>query len=270
MVKKEALRTRLALGWEVERAIATDKHDQTLPEYTYNGRTMTLRGWAERIGTTYHTLYKRVVTQDLSIGDALALGPGSAKHEEPLTAFGETKAIHQWAVDPRANATATTISKRVKAGWSARQAITEEPVHRHGLGSGAPWAAFGRRMGLPDWARLSQISEQTLRKQMDHHAMTLQDALQSLGWLPDWHGRATDVIQINALDLQPGDLVVEVGEGEEQLLSVRRTAVSPEFATGRAAAATGRSTAVRSAHVPVSRPARLSEPTSDPRAARAR
>ncbi|MFF2746461.1 hypothetical protein ACFVVA_13045 [Kitasatospora sp. NPDC058048] len=150
MVKKEALRTRLALGWDPERAIGTEKHDQTLPEYIFNGRTMTLRGWAEQIGTTYHTLYRRVALQDLSIEDALALGPGSARDDQPLTAFGETKPVYMWAVDPRANATATTIYRRIDACWSARQAITEEPFHRNGLGGGAPWAAFGRRMGLPD------------------------------------------------------------------------------------------------------------------------
>ncbi|MFF2657374.1 hypothetical protein ACFVUH_08410 [Kitasatospora sp. NPDC058032] len=234
---------------------------------------MTLRGWAEQIGTTYHTLYNRVVTKDLSIGDALALGPGSAKGEAPLTAFGETKAIHQWAVDPRANATATTITRRVEAGWSARQAITEEPVHRGGLGRGAPWAAFGRRMGLPDWARLSQIPERALSAQMDNHSMTLEDALQSMGWLPDWHGRAADLLQIGARDLRPGDLVVEVpapDHGGEQLFSVRRTAAPPEPAAGCAAAAVSRSSAIRPAQRPASRPARLTEPTTTPSATRAR
>ncbi|MER7701627.1 hypothetical protein ABTX81_01830 [Kitasatospora sp. NPDC097605] len=107
---------------------------------------MTLRGWAEQIGTAYHTLYQRVPRQDLSIEDALALGPGSARDDQRLTAFGETKPVYMWAVDPRASVTATTIYKRIDAGWSARQAITEEPLHRHGLGGGAPWAAFGRRL----------------------------------------------------------------------------------------------------------------------------
>ncbi|MBV6695555.1 hypothetical protein KV557_00240 [Kitasatospora aureofaciens] len=269
MVKKEALRTRLALGWEPERAIATDKHDQTLPEYTFNGRTMTLRGWAEQIGTTYHTLYNRVVTQDLSIGDALALGPGSARDDKPLTAFGETKPVYMWAVDPRANATATTIYKRIEDGWSARQAITEEPVHRHGLGSGAPWAAFGRRMGLPDWARLSEVPEQTLRNLMDGHSMTLEDALQSMGWLPDWHGRGAQVLQIRAFDLRPGDLVVEAplpDDGEEQLLTVRRSSAGPGFE--RAAAAASRSTAIRSVPGSIPRAARLAEPPTRPTSAR--
>ncbi|MEU9074561.1 hypothetical protein AB0D22_07745 [Kitasatospora sp. NPDC048538] len=271
MVKKEALRTRLALGWAPERAISTDKHDQTLPEYTYNGRTMTLRGWAEQIGTTYHTLYNRVVTQDLSIGDALALGPGSARDHQPLTAFGETKPAYLWAVDPRANATATTIYKRIEAGWSAQQAITEDPLHRHGLGSGAPWAAFGRRMGLPDWARLSQIPEQSLRTLMDNHALTLEDALQSMGWLPDWHGRGAKVLQILASDLRPGDLVVEVpiaDHGDEQPLIVRLAGSAP--GADRAAAAASHTTAIRSAPGSIPRPARLAGPPTRPSAIRSR
>lgn len=91
--------------------------------------------------------------------------------------------------------------------------------------------------------------------------MTLEDALQSMGWLPDWHGRGAEVVQVSAADLRPGDLVVEVAlpdQGSEPLLTVRRASTKP--ASGRAAAATARGTALRSAPAAVPRPARLAEP----------
>ncbi|MFF2746462.1 hypothetical protein ACFVVA_13050 [Kitasatospora sp. NPDC058048] len=106
---------------------------------------------------------------------------------------------------------------------------------------------------------------------MDSHAMTLEDALQSLGWLPDWHGRGAEVIRVSAAGLRPGDLVVEAAPpdaGTQQLLTVRRAGTSP--ASDRAVAATARGTTVRSSPHALPRPVRLAEPPTRPTPTRSR
>ncbi|MYW06200.1 hypothetical protein [Streptomyces sp. SID3343] len=183
-VKRDALRTRLALGWEPETAITRAKHEKPALEFTHNDRTLTLHGWAEQSGIKYHTLYNRITQSGLSFTEALEKGPDGPHFALPLTAFGETKALYRWGVDARAGCTTTTLRKRLAAGWDPEQAITEEPENRARLGDGTPHSAFGRRMGLEDWGRLTHIPADIIRRSMRDHA-TLDSTLRTLGWTPD-------------------------------------------------------------------------------------
>ncbi|WP_406220671.1 hypothetical protein [Streptomyces decoyicus] len=183
VVKREALRTRLALGWHREDAIARSR--QPPLEYTYNGRTLTLRGWADQTGINYHTFYNRIHKSGLNFEEALAKGPEGAHFTMPVTAFGETKNLHRWAVDPRANCSVTPLRRRLAEGWETEQAITDVPDNRHALGSGVPYNAYGLRMGIEDWARHAQIPAGIIRQRMEHHALPLESALHR------WAGRRT-------------------------------------------------------------------------------
>lgn len=220
-VKKEALRTRLALGWDPQEALVRPKHEQPALQFTHGERTLTLRGWAEQSGIKYHTLYGRIRTQGLSLEAALAKGPDGDHFRQPVTAFGETKPLYRWGVDPRANASTTTIRKRIKAGWNPQTAITEEPENRSTLGTGQPYSAWGKRMSLPDWGRLCGIPEEVIRGRMRGHEITLEAALHSLGWTPEASATATSLLTVQAHQLQPGDLIVsaETPSGE---ITVRR------------------------------------------------
>ncbi|MFJ2595152.1 hypothetical protein [Streptomyces erythrochromogenes] len=144
-VQAETLRTRLALGWKPEDAIARPKHEQAVLEYTYNDRTLTLRGWADQTGIRYHTLYGRIRSYGMTFEEALDKGPDGPHFTVPITAFGETKPLFRWGVDPRAAVTATTIRKRILAGWNPQHAISEQPESRTTLGTGTPHNAFGKR-----------------------------------------------------------------------------------------------------------------------------
>ncbi|MFJ7589451.1 hypothetical protein ACIQZO_19145 [Streptomyces sp. NPDC097617] len=229
-VKREALRTRLALGWSPEDAITRKRHDKPTLDYTYQGRTLTLRGWAEQSGIKYHTLYGRITTAGMTFEEALLKGAEGADFTLQVAAFGETKPLAQWAVDPRAGCSVTTMRRRLVQGWDTEQAIAEEPHNRSTLGSGVPHRAYGLSMGLEDWARHTQIPSGVLRYAMDHHDLPLDAALQALGWTPSTTaGPLPDLIEIPAAQLRAGDTVLGTADGTGQglVLTVRRPDPAP-------------------------------------------
>ncbi|MFI7189957.1 hypothetical protein ACIBQ0_09500 [Nocardia nova] len=213
MVTRESVRTRLALGWEPEDAIGRAKHDKPPLEFTHNGRTLSLRGWAEQAGIKYHTLYRRITKGHMTFADALAMGPDGPRLRLPITAFGETKPMYMWGVDARANCCTTTLRKRLLAGWEPEQAITEEPDNRTLLGTGVPVSAFGDRMGLEDWARRTHIPACVLQQRMDNHDLTLEETLRSFGWVPlpaYEDSTSVDLLEISAAELRPGDTIAAI------------------------------------------------------------
>lgn len=259
VVRRETLRTRLALGWDAELALTQTKHDKPPLHFTHNGRTLTLRGWADQSGIKYHTLYNRITKSDMTFAEALAKGPDGPNYTVKITAFGETKAVYSWAVDPRANCTATTIHRRLAHGWPSEQAITEEPVHRPRLGSGIPHNAYGRRMGLEDWARHTQIPADLIRHRMQGHQLTLEAALHSLGWTPtaDDLLQAPELVETTAERLQPGDHILAVDhttDTENAAVTVRR----PPTAASQGHRATTTASAAAPPPVQAARPARRS------------
>ncbi|WP_282695212.1 hypothetical protein [Streptomyces sp. CC208A] len=224
-VSREALRTRLALGWLPEDAITRERHDRPVLEYTYQGRTLTLRGWAEQAGIKYHTLYRRLTAAGMTFEEALLKGSDGPDFTLPVIAFGETKPLSRWAVDPRAGCTVTTMRRRIAEGWEPEQAITEQPHNRTTLGSGVPHRAFGLSMGLEDWARHTQIPVGTLRQVMDHHGLPLESTLHALGWSPHVEpGTVHDLIAVPPEHLRPGDRIlgVSAADGPVPVFTVRR------------------------------------------------
>ncbi|MFG2996565.1 hypothetical protein [Streptomyces sp. NPDC048340] len=221
-VRAETLRTRLAVGWKPEDAIARPKHEQAVLEYTHSGRTLTLRGWADQSGIKYHTLYSRIRSYGMTFEEALDKGADGPHFAIAVTAFGKTQPLYRWGVDPRAAVTATTIRKRILAGWNPQQAITEPPDIRSTLDSGIPYDAFGKRMSLPAWARLSGIPSEVINQRINGHSLTLEAALHSLGWTPPQHTpAATDRTTVPLGQLQIGDLLVSI-DTERQIATVDR------------------------------------------------
>lgn len=228
-VTREALRTRLALGWEPAAAITTPRHDKPDMQFTYAERTLSLRGWADQSGIGYHTLYNRIKKSGMTFAEALEKGGDGPHFTLPITAFGETKPLSHWAVDHRANSSYTTIRRRLAEGWDPEQAITEEPHQRSTLGTGVPHRAFGLSMGLEDWARHTQIPAGHLRHRIDQYGLPLEAALTSLGWTPHSGALAEhDLLRIPAAQLQPGDYILGVEQtgAAQQFVTVRRSGTS--------------------------------------------
>ena len=266
-VSREALRSRIALGWETERAVTAVKHDQTLAPVTYNGRTLTLRGWADLTGIRYGTLRRRIV-DGMKFGEAVAAGSHQKAPVVPITAWGETKAVSRWAVDERANVGVTAINARMAAGWTAEQAISEPPAVDTSKG-GMSYTACGRTMSASAWARTSGHPETQLRYRLDA-GTTMEVALQSLGWLPPWEADPHQILRVNAADLLPGDLVVALSAPSH--VTVRRlhaTNGDPANASARAHAARSRNALPgTTAVVPVTRADSSQQNPAAPRSAR--
>ncbi|MEU3188405.1 hypothetical protein ABZ707_30060 [Streptomyces sp. NPDC006923] len=100
--------------------------------FAHFDRSLPLRGWAEQSGISYQTLYTRVFTDGMKFRDALLQGPDDPGYGVPVTALGETKPLHLWALDPRAACTAARLRWRVNAGWPPEQAITAKPQPSQG------------------------------------------------------------------------------------------------------------------------------------------
>ncbi|MGW4441921.1 hypothetical protein [Streptomyces sp. NPDC004682] len=243
-VNREALRTRLALGWAPETAISRPRHERGVLKYTHAGRTMTLRGWADQSGIKYHTLWKRINDSGMSFEEALAKGAEGANFTKLVTAFGETKPVSNWAVDARANCAATTLLRRLAEGWEPERAITEEPPNRSTLGSGPAFHAFGRSMSIEDWGRYTQIPAGMLVSRMEQHQVTLENTLRSYGWAPsDTVPTANaELVEVASAQLRPGDRVLAVTTDAEPVFTVRRPAAPPTEIGPHTAAAPAPST----------------------------
>jgi hypothetical protein len=65
--------------------------------------------------------------------------PRSRRHTIPYTAFGESKLIADWAIDPRCPVSDTQLFARIKKGMSMQEAMTTPP-RKNGKRDGSPYA----------------------------------------------------------------------------------------------------------------------------------
>lgn len=89
--------------------------------YTYNGETMTLADWAERLGMTYMGLYSRVKRPGMTFEKAIEMG--SPIQPEQHVAFGRSQTMRQWAEDY--GIAEHTLRRRVRVGMSLEKALTQ-------------------------------------------------------------------------------------------------------------------------------------------------
>ena len=218
-VQRKTLEMRLACGWEPERAITAAKRDLSLGSFTVDGRTLSLPEWCKVMNLRYHTLYSRVALQGMSIEDAIT--KGNKDTIRLITAFGETRPAYRWVVDDRSGvASLGTLIKRLDAGWSAEQAITTPPDNQSTLDTGTKYPAFGRRLSIPTWARLSNIPDAVLRRWTTRLDGDVEYALLMLGWFPDWVSHP-DETTVDIDQLQRGDVVVRL-DHQTATVTVRR------------------------------------------------
>jgi hypothetical protein len=82
-----------------------------------------------------------------------------------VTAFGETKTIHEWARDPRCNVVYSALVTRLDRGWDAERSITTpaetRPLRRI--------TAFGETKNLSAWARdpRCKVTRRVLERRID-------------------------------------------------------------------------------------------------------
>ena len=128
---------------------------------TVDGVTDTLKGWAFRLGCTYHTLYKRICLYGKTPEEAIRAG---SRHmwRTYLTVNGETHTIAEWGrktgIDP------DVISERIsRDGWDVEEAIGMKP---HANRAEKKITYRGKTRNIAQWARELGITDVAMRARL--------------------------------------------------------------------------------------------------------
>lgn len=109
--------------WSVERALTTPLRSMAPRLLTHEGRTQSVRAWAEELGVPKRTLASRLDC-GWSLSDALSPDLYPRGRAPRLTLHGETRTMAQWA--RRTGLSVSTIYRRHRDGWPV-----ERVLHRH-------------------------------------------------------------------------------------------------------------------------------------------
>ena len=128
--------------------------------YTVDGITDTLRGWSDRLGMTYHALYKRICLQGRSPEDAIRAG-SKPINRRFITVNEKSHTIAEWG--RKTGIDADTISERLIDGWSPEEAVgLKKHINRQ-----AKFATYrGKTRRLCEWARELGISYEAFRMRL--------------------------------------------------------------------------------------------------------
>ena len=155
MLPEEAITApnRLAAAIAAAADVPTPEGAYRVPSHvrwvTAFGETKSLHGWAadERCLMSM-SAFKNRLERGMPAEEAMSATPerGVPKIVE---AFGTTKSVVEWSRDARARVSAETICGRLRAGWSAEDAIAKP---KETTFDGAPREAFGEWKTLREWA----------------------------------------------------------------------------------------------------------------------
>src|SRR5690606_12280012 len=164
----QTLLRRMKQGMTLEQALTTPCGPSL---YTAFGETKTLAEWAadERCAVTEGGLRRRVQHQTGASFEE-QLTTRSFVHR-PVTAFGETKTIAEWAADERCSITAAALRLRLsRIGPDADPVLVERAIRAGQRAFAARNAieAFGEIKNAVDWARddRCQVTAATLRRRL--------------------------------------------------------------------------------------------------------
>jgi hypothetical protein len=94
---------------------------RTVRAITYAGETMTISGWARKLGVPSRVLYKRIVLCGWNVQSALTV-PLNESRRKFLTLDGVRRSITEWA--RVTGVRHGTIHYRINMGWSVERALT--------------------------------------------------------------------------------------------------------------------------------------------------
>lgn len=107
--------------WVTRRQQALNRRDNRV--LTWRGKTQTLMEWSEKTGIPYGTLWFRLGTMGLTIGEAIQFRKGSrSPRRGVVTVNGETKSVSEWAKG--LGITLASLCYRLDNGWPPELAVT--------------------------------------------------------------------------------------------------------------------------------------------------
>jgi len=130
-ISESTMTSRLAKGWSIDRLLATPVA-KTERLIEFNGETLNVAQWADRLGIARQTLLNRLDLLQWPVERAMTTGARPMKRsgrprKEAITLSlnGVTKTRAQWAKELGVSDSA--ISARIKLGWSMERALTTPP-----------------------------------------------------------------------------------------------------------------------------------------------
>ncbi len=93
---------------------------------TFNGETMGIDGWAERLGLSYNALHDRLFVKKWTLDRALTEYRNNNGTPQLLTFNNKTLPIKEWA--KKIGIYPSTIRRRLKRGWTLKMALTNPKI----------------------------------------------------------------------------------------------------------------------------------------------
>lgn len=120
-INPNTLTNRLKAGMDLDTAIATPVKEQRGP-ISFNGRTMTLKAWADEFGIQDRTLGNRLA-RGWSVEKALTTPLIVNSEKGKLFSFGgKTQSLKQWSED--LGVKLATLYKRLNKGWDIERVLS--------------------------------------------------------------------------------------------------------------------------------------------------
>jgi len=144
VVERSVLEARLQMGWHPAAAMTVSSDPEQIEAF---GETRAVGDWARdaccvvsdellrsRLANGWHP--EEAITEPLK---------SHVPRQRMLSAFGETKAVADWAEDRRCAVLLGTLRKRLREGWEAEKALTTPRRVGHLL------TAWGETKSLAEW-----------------------------------------------------------------------------------------------------------------------
>lgn len=139
VVNERTVRTRLASGWDFERAIS--ETPRSVPLHEAFGEKKRLKDWVadDRCLVGEATLLSR-----LQLGWGFQEALTTTSEIKTYSAFGESKSIYAWAKDERSKVNSYRVLLRRLADGDTLEAAMSRPSHR-------AYIAFGEKRTSSEW-----------------------------------------------------------------------------------------------------------------------
>lgn len=104
--------------WAIQKTQCENRGDFN-KIFTYDGKTLVLKAWAEELKIDYSTLHKRITYQNMSFEEAINYsGPGKYIYNEVEYSLDE--------LSEKFNISKDNISSRLSKGWELERVLTQK------------------------------------------------------------------------------------------------------------------------------------------------
>ena len=104
--------------WAIQKTQCENRGDFN-KIFTYDGKTLVLKAWAEELKIDYSTLHKRITYQNMSFEEAIKYsGPGKYIYNEIEYSLDE--------LSEKFNISKNNISSRLSKGWELERVLTQK------------------------------------------------------------------------------------------------------------------------------------------------